>query len=109
MSDIRDTRQGGWGWYQYELLDTYGPHIGAPAIAVYVALTRFANNATQTTRPAAERIGEVTGLSTRQVRRELAVLAREGLIRSAPPLRRRRAPAHQRIPPRGPARFGRPG
>jgi DNA-binding transcriptional MocR family regulator len=84
MSDVRDTRQGGWGWYQYQLLDHFGPQLGPTAIAVYVALTRFANNATQTTRPAAERIATTIGVSVRQVRREFAKLGAAGLIQSTP-------------------------
>lgn len=81
---VRDTRQRDWGWFNYSLLDTYGPLIKADGIAVYVALVRHADNATQTCHPSYETLAGETGLSRRQVMRVIERLATVGLLRVTP-------------------------
>ncbi|HUS14637.1 MAG TPA: helix-turn-helix domain-containing protein [Chloroflexia bacterium] len=85
MADrIRDKRLRNWSWFNNQVLDCYGPTIGADGIAVYMVLVRFADQAAQTSYPAVPTISAATGMSVRQVSRVLVALARHGLVRITP-------------------------
>lgn len=79
MSEIRDTRQRAWGWFNYEVVDVFGPQIGADGIAVYMVLARHANQE-QASWPAIQTIARKTNLSARQVSRALKKLQDVGLL-----------------------------
>jgi hypothetical protein len=77
---VRDIRSPGWFWARSELIDVYGPAIGAYGIAVYCVLAKCADNQTQEAYPGIEYIAEKAGCSTRQVQRKLRELEDLGLI-----------------------------
>jgi predicted transcriptional regulator len=77
---VRSLRNQGWAWFDYAVLDEYGPTIKAEGIAVYMVLARHADNNTQQSFPAVATIAEKINMSERQVKRILKRLADEGLI-----------------------------
>lgn len=77
---VRDIRLPGWFWARSELIDVYGPQIGAYGIAVYCVLAKCADNHTQEAYPGIEYIARLVGCSTRQVQRKLQQMEELGLI-----------------------------
>lgn len=77
---IRDRRRRHWHWAPDIIVDLYGGLIGPHGLAVYYALSRYANWETETAKPALVTLSKVTGVSERQVRRELRKLQQFGLI-----------------------------
>lgn len=80
---VADKRKRGYFTVDNILLDQYGKELGPYAIAVYVALARFAN-ADAECWPSRRAIYERTGVSVAQVTRELAKLTSLGLITITP-------------------------
>lgn len=80
MAEIRDNRAAGWYWIDNAILEMYGSELGAYGIAVYNALAYRANNSTQQCWPGKADIERLTGVSVKQVSRELRNLERLGLI-----------------------------
>jgi hypothetical protein len=76
---VRDQRRKGFFTIDNELLDRYGPQLGAYGLAVYMALARFANQES-TCWPSLATIARRTGMSRRQVIREIDKLQALGLI-----------------------------
>ena len=78
--EIRDLRQASWLWLDNDILDLYGNELGATAIAVYVALCRFAGNSSQQCWPSHATIAERVGATPPTVRKAIAKLAEVGLV-----------------------------
>lgn len=80
---VDDRRKQGYFTIDNVLLDVYGKQIGPHGIAVYAALARFANRE-QECWPSLATIGDRTGMSRRQVGREIAKLERLKIISITP-------------------------
>ncbi|MGB2775418.1 MAG: helix-turn-helix domain-containing protein, partial [Anaerolineae bacterium] len=52
MNQIIDERRTNWFWIDNEVVDRFGPQIGAYGLAVYAALARFADGHTRIAFPA---------------------------------------------------------
>ncbi len=64
MTDvIQDDRRTNWFWIDNEIVDRFGPQIGAHGLAIYAILARFANNKTRTAFPAGPTLAALSGLS----------------------------------------------
>lgn len=70
---VDDKRKQGYFTIDNVLLDLYGKQLGPHGIAVYAALARFANRE-QECWPSLATIGDRTGMSKRQVGREIVKL-----------------------------------
>lgn len=70
---VADRRKRGYFNVDNVLVDVYGKHIGPYGIAVYAVLARFANDDSECW-PGHAAIAERTGMSARQVGREVAKL-----------------------------------
>lgn len=77
---VRSVRRPGHFWADNELLDVYGPQIGAYGFAVYMALSRYARNDSGECRVALGRIAASLAISTRTVQRAVEALERVGLL-----------------------------
>lgn len=78
--EVRDERRRGWFAISNEVVDAYGPQIGANGLAVYAVLARFADSSTREAHPSHERIAKLTVLSRRTVINSLNKLRDVGLI-----------------------------
>lgn len=74
-------RDGGWYWIDKKVLHLYGRKIKASGIAVYNALSSFADSQTQQCFPTHKGIAQLLGLSRRTVIRKIKLLEQLGLIR----------------------------
>ena len=81
MNQIIDERRTNWFWIDNEVVDRFGPQIGAYGLAVYAALARFADGHTRIAFPAIPTIA--TQLS---VHRSTVVAAIKNLENTDPPL-----------------------
>src|SRR3954454_9304538 len=70
---VRDRRRKGYFTIDNELLDRCGAELGPYGLAVYMALARFANQ-DNACWPSLATIAQRTGMSRRQVIREIAKL-----------------------------------
>jgi DNA-binding MarR family transcriptional regulator len=77
---VRDRRQPGWLWVHNEVIDRYGQELGPIAIAVYVALTRYASNDTQQCWPTHKTLAEKAGISVSSVKRAISKLVALKLV-----------------------------
>lgn len=80
---VADARRRGYFTVDNIILDQYGERLGPYGLAVYVALCRFAN-ADQECWPSHATVAKRTGMSRRQVGREIAKLADLRLILVTP-------------------------
>jgi GntR family transcriptional regulator len=80
----RTRRPGQWCWLDTAVIATYGPRIGAHALAVYLVLASHANGRTQTCYPSIKTIARLTHLGRSTVKNALRTLKGEGLIQSTP-------------------------
>lgn len=80
---VRDRRRKGFFTIDNELLDRFGAQLKAHGLAVYMALARFANQ-DGACWPSLSTIAKLTGMSRRQVIRELAELQALSLIAVTP-------------------------
>lgn len=82
MDEIQDERHTDWYWSDNEIIDVYGPIVGAYAIAVYSFLARYANNkAGRTCFPSHKTIADGLAISRSTVVRALEKLEEAGLIK----------------------------
>lgn len=81
--EVQDRRKRGYFTIDNVLLDVYGKEIGPFAIAVYAVLARFANSDSECW-PGYATIAERTGMSTKQVGREITKLAAKQIISVTP-------------------------
>lgn len=79
MARVRDRRQANWFWMNKDILDIYGPKIGANGIAIYAFLARCANEQGHAI-PSIRFIAKHVDLSLNTVRKYLEVLEKVGLI-----------------------------
>jgi DNA-binding Lrp family transcriptional regulator len=79
--EIRDARGSHWFYQDNEIVDLYGPKIGAYAIAVYTVLARRANDTTQQCFPSYSSIGKSLSISRNAVIQALRKLEEHGLIK----------------------------
>lgn len=77
---IRDHRRPGWWWASNEIIDVYGPRLGANGIAVYAVLARHANNRSQTCWPGLKRITALLAIGRNQVIEAISTLEAAGLV-----------------------------
>lgn len=80
---IRQMPKKGWSWFPNSLLPRYGKKMKAHGIAVYMVLAQHADNDSQTSYPSKSLIAELTGMSRRQVRKELKKLESLRLVHIA--------------------------
>jgi DNA-binding transcriptional regulator YhcF (GntR family) len=78
---VRDSRQAGHFWADNELLDVYGPKVGAYGVAVYMVLCRYADNKTGESFPAIRTIAAALAISRPTVTKALQTLEGAKLIR----------------------------
>jgi hypothetical protein len=83
--EVVDRRKRGYFTVDNVLLDVYGAQLGPYGIAVYCCLARFANRE-QECWPSFETIAKRTGMSRRQVVREIALLEQLEIIAMTPRL-----------------------
>lgn len=76
---VADRRKRGYFTVDNVLLDVYGAQLGPHGIAVYAALSRFANH-DQECWPTYRTIVERTGVSRRQIVREIEKLEALGIV-----------------------------
>jgi DnaD/phage-associated family protein len=81
MNQIIDERRMNWLWIDNEVVDRFGPQIGAYGLAVYAVLARFADNRTRVAFPAASTIAVLLKLS-----RNTVLTAIKSLESTEPPL-----------------------
>lgn len=77
---IRDRRRRHWHWAPDIIIDEYAELLGAGGLAVYYALSRFANRETEIATPNLRTLAKHSGLSVRSVQRQLRRLERFGLL-----------------------------
>jgi hypothetical protein len=77
--ELRDQREPGWLWAGNDIIDVYGPKIGAAGIAVYMALARFAGNRGMAW-PGLDTLCEKVSLSKPTLIKAIACLEGHGLI-----------------------------
>lgn len=82
---VADRRKRGYFTVDNVLLDVYGAQLGPYGIAVYCCLARFANRE-QECWPSFDAIAKRTGMSRRQVVREIAKLEQLAIIAITPRL-----------------------
>lgn len=70
----------GWYWIDREIITVYGKRLRSSGIAVYNALTSYANQKTQTCFPSQQSIAELLGLSRMTVNRKIKQLKELGLL-----------------------------
>ncbi|MBK7203439.1 helix-turn-helix domain-containing protein [Candidatus Amarolinea dominans] len=63
MNQIIDERRTNWLWIDNEVVDRFGPQIGAYGLAVYAVLARFADNRTRVAFPAMPTIAALLNVS----------------------------------------------
>jgi hypothetical protein len=76
---VRDRRHRGFFMVFNDLYDKYGAKLGPYGLAVYMALSRYANRESECW-PSLQRIADGTGMSRRQVMREIQKLEQLLLI-----------------------------
>lgn len=76
----RTERRPGHCWADNEILDDYGPKIGAFGLAVYMVLCRRADNRTGQCRISNRDVAKRLAISPSTVRKSLRILSRMGLI-----------------------------
>ncbi len=84
MSDeffARDSRQPGHFWADNEVLDIYGPLLGAHGFAVYMALTRNATNGTGECKLSTSKLAAQLGMSKGGVFNALGLLVKLNLAK----------------------------
>jgi biotin operon repressor len=77
---IRSHRTPGWWWASNELIDVYGPRVGANGIAVYAVLARHADNNSQQCWPGLRRIAGLLAIGRNQVIAAIKTLEAAGLV-----------------------------
>jgi hypothetical protein len=85
---VRDRRRKGYFTIDNELLDRYGDQLGPYGLSVYMALARFANQDSYCW-PSLATIAQRTGMSRRQVIREIDTLQGVKLIAVEPQIDRK--------------------
>lgn len=80
---VEDRRKQGYFTVDNVLIDDYGAQLGPYGIATYTALARFANKDSECW-PSHDTVAKRTGMSKRQVGREVAKLANLKLIEIVP-------------------------
>lgn len=77
---IRDIKGGDWYWIRRNIIKLHAKDLGSSGIAVYNALTYYADSKTQVCFPTRKTIAHVLGLSRRTVTRKINLLENLGLI-----------------------------
>ena len=77
--EVRDNRGGEWLWVHNTIIDHYGPLIGAYGVAVYAALSRYANREGQAW-PSIQTLAAQLAIAPNTVRRTLATLEQHSLL-----------------------------
>src|SRR6266850_5089162 len=77
---VRDSRRPGHFWADNELLDVYGKKLGIDGLAVYMALSRVANNRSGECVITLRQIGEFVGCSPQTAMRAIAKLVSHQLV-----------------------------
>ena len=77
--EVRDNRGGEWLWMHNTIIDHYGPLIGAYGVAVYAALSRYANREGQAW-PSIQTLAAQLAIAPNTVRRTLATLEQHSLL-----------------------------
>lgn len=81
LIEIRDQRQKEWFWIDNEFIDTFAKKVGPVATLVYVALSRHADQGTQTAFPSMQTIGDEVGIKSRNtIAKGIKSLERHGII-----------------------------
>jgi hypothetical protein len=80
---VRDSRQPGHFWADNEILDIYGAQLGAHGIAVYMAMSRRADNVTGECMLSTRRIAAQVSMSAGGVFNALELIVSLGLARKA--------------------------
>jgi DNA-binding transcriptional ArsR family regulator len=78
---VRDHREPGHFWADNEIIDQHLPTIGAYGFAVYMLLTRYANNKTGQCDPSVKTIASALGISPPTTQKALKALEDAGLIK----------------------------
>lgn len=78
--EIRDCKEGSWGWFDYEYHDKYAKLCGGMATLVYITLCRHADK-NQTCYPSIKRIAETNSISKRTVITAIQKLEKYNIIR----------------------------
>jgi len=78
---VRDHRAPGHFWADNEVIDVYGPQLGPHGIAVYMAMTRRADNSSGQLRLSNARIAEQIAMSKGGVFNALKLIVTLGLAR----------------------------
>ena len=81
MNQIIDERRTNWLWIDNEVVDRFGPQIGAYGLAVYAVLARFADNRTRVAFPAMPTIAALLNVSKNTI-----LTAIKSLESTEPPL-----------------------
>ena len=79
VTEIRDRRHAAWFWLDKDVIDRYGPQIGAYGIAVYTLLARYADNKGQA-HPSLTTMARQLGASKRTIIRLIDTLSEAGMI-----------------------------
>lgn len=82
MIKVRDCRRPGYFWADNELMDIYGPQIKTEGLAVYMALSRVANNHTGECVITLRQIADMVGRSPQTIMRAIALLEKHCLVRT---------------------------
>jgi hypothetical protein len=77
---IRSQRRAHWAWFDHALIDDYAQHLGPIGVALYIALTRYANHHTGQCWPSLVRLSHQLGITRLTARRYLQRLVDQGLI-----------------------------
>lgn len=81
LIEIRDQRQKEWFWIDNEFIDNFAKKVGPVATLVYVALSRHADQGTQTAFPSMQTIGDEVGIKSRNtIAKGIKALEQYGII-----------------------------
>lgn len=81
LIEVRDNRQKEWFWIDNEFVDRYSRIVGPVATLVYIALSRHADQGTQSCFPSMQTIGDEIGIKSRKtVAKGIKTLEQYGII-----------------------------
>ncbi len=76
--------KGGWLWVDNRVITEFGPQLRPHALAIYLALARYADNTTRTCFPSVPTLARLTGMSRPTATKALRKLEAAGLITITP-------------------------